>query len=58
MTDTAAAFSLDHATARYDRGFALELGFEFLEWTPERAVLGMQGARLSAFRRTTLSFQE
>ena len=42
MTDTSAAFSLDHATARYDRGFALELGFEFLEWTPERAVLGMQ----------------
>ncbi|MES1926981.1 hypothetical protein T31B1_16728 [Salinisphaera sp. T31B1] len=30
------------ATAKYDRGFAIVLGFEFLEWGPERAVIGMQ----------------
>jgi len=30
------------ATAKYDRGFAIELGFEFLEWGPEHAVVGMQ----------------
>ena len=38
----ATAFTLDHANARYDRGFAAHLGFEFLEWEPERAVLGLE----------------
>lgn len=36
------AFTLDHANARYDRGFAAHLGFEFLEWEPDRAVLGLE----------------
>lgn len=30
------------ATAKYDRGFAVELGFEFLRWEPDYVVLGMQ----------------
>ncbi|MES1941242.1 hypothetical protein T5B8_13430 [Salinisphaera sp. T5B8] len=32
-------FSLADANARYDRGFAAHLGFEFVEWVPDRAVL-------------------
>jgi len=34
--------TMAQATAKYDRGFAIELGFEFLEWGPEHAVIGMQ----------------
>lgn len=34
--------ALDSANARYDRGFAAHLGFEFLEWEPGRAVLGLE----------------
>lgn len=36
-----ARFTLDDANARYDRGFASHLGFEFLDWEPERAELGL-----------------
>lgn len=35
-------FTPADATARFDRGFALELGFEFLEYADGRVVLGMQ----------------
>lgn len=33
--------SLSEANARYDRGFAAHLGFEFVEWVPDRAVIAL-----------------
>jgi uncharacterized protein (TIGR00369 family) len=34
--------SLADANARYDRGFAAHLGFEFVEWVPDRATLELE----------------
>ncbi|ERJ19364.1 Phenylacetic acid degradation protein [Salinisphaera shabanensis E1L3A] len=35
-------FSLSDANALYDRGFAAHLGFEFVEWVADRAVLELE----------------
>lgn len=39
VNNPAEGVSLADANARYDRGFAAHLGFEFVEWVPDRAVL-------------------